>query len=211
MIIMRESAYRAVPWKNGGGTTREILRVPPEPTAFDWRLSLATIDSPGPFSAFEGYQRTLVLVRGRGVELDFGRRGQVKLALEGQMVSFDGAWETRCTLLDGPSTDLNLIVSQERTRSASRCVQLAQAEVVQTTEWPETLVCCISGVVRLTNMAGEVSALTAADVARCAPSDGTITCIPHGDTPARVFVAGLAPRAAQSGPSQVTPSPATSA
>jgi len=41
-------------WKNGGGTTREILRVPAEPTAFDWRLSLATIDSPGPFSAFEG-------------------------------------------------------------------------------------------------------------------------------------------------------------
>src|SRR5580704_1106020 len=94
MIIMRESRYRAVPWKNGGGVTREVLRVPPEPTAFDWRLSLATIDSPGPFSCFDGYQRTLALVRGPGVELDFGQHGRTQLTRAGQMVSFDGAWAT---------------------------------------------------------------------------------------------------------------------
>ena len=43
MNILRESSYRAVPWKNGGGVTREILRAPAEPDAFDWRLSLATV------------------------------------------------------------------------------------------------------------------------------------------------------------------------
>jgi len=101
--------------------------------------------------------------------------------------------------LDGPSTDLNLIVSQERTRSASRCVQLAQAEAVQTAEWQETLVCCISGAVRLTNMAGEVNDLSAADVARCSPSDGIIICTPRGTLPARLFVAGLGPRQAKAG------------
>jgi uncharacterized protein len=193
MIIMRESSYRAVPWKNGGGVTREILRVPPEPTAFDWRLSLATIAAPGPFSSFDGYQRTLVLVRGPGVELDFGQHGRTQLTLAGQMVSFDGAWQTSCTLLDGASTDLNLIVSQERTRSASRCVQLARAELIQTTEWPETLVCCISGAVRLTNTAGAVKDLSAVDVVRCSPSDGAITCSPRDSTPACVFVAGIGP------------------
>jgi uncharacterized protein len=193
MIIMRESSYRAVPWKNGGGVTREILRLPPEPTAFDWRLSLATLDKPGPFSSFVGYHRTLVLVRGPGVELDFGQHGRAQLTLAGQMVSFDGAWATNCTLLDGPSTDLNLIVSKERTRSQSRCVQLARSELIQTAEWPETLVCCISGAVRLTNTAGKVSDLDAVDVARCSPGDGTITCSPRDSTPARVFVAGLGP------------------
>ena len=76
MIILRESSYITVPWKNGGGVTREILRSPPESTAFDWRLSLATIDLPGPFSAFEGYHRTLVLVRGAGVELNFAAHGR---------------------------------------------------------------------------------------------------------------------------------------
>jgi len=30
MIIVRAASHRAVPWKNGGGVTREILRVPPE-------------------------------------------------------------------------------------------------------------------------------------------------------------------------------------
>jgi environmental stress-induced protein Ves len=198
MIVMHESSYLAVPWKNGGGVTREILRVPPEPTAFDWRLSLATIDTPGPFSSFDGYHRTLVLVRGPGVELDFGQHGRAQLTLAGQMVSFDGAWETSCTLLDGPSSDLNLIVSKERARSASRSVQLAGAQLVQTAEWPETLVCCISGAIRLTNTAGEVSDLSAIDVARCSPSDGTITCSPRDSTgaraPARVFVASLGPR-----------------
>jgi environmental stress-induced protein Ves len=196
MIILHESSYLAVPWKNGGGVTREILRVPPEPTAFDWRLSLASIDTPGPFSSFAGYHRTLVLVRGPGVELDFGQHGRTKLTLAGQMVSFDGAWETNCTLLDGPSNDLNLIVSKERTRSESRVVQLAVAEPVQTAEWPETLVCCISGVVCLTNTAGEVKELNGVDVARCSPSDGTITCTPRGSTPAHVFVASLGPRRA---------------
>jgi environmental stress-induced protein Ves len=194
MIIMRESSYHAVPWKNGGGMTREILRVPPEPTAFDWRLSLATIAAPGPFSFFDGYQRTLVLVRGPGVELDFGQHGRTQLSVAGQMASFDGAWQTSCTLLDGASTDLNLIVSKERTRSASRSVQLARAELIQTSEWAETLVCCISGAVRLTNTAGEVENLTAVDVARCSPNDGAITCIPRESAPARVFVAGVAPR-----------------
>jgi environmental stress-induced protein Ves len=194
MIIMRAASYRAAPWKNGGGVTREILRVPPEPTAFDWRLSLANIASPGPFSSFDGYQRTLVLVSGPGVELDFGQHGRVKLTTAGQMVSFDGAWETSCTLLDGPSTDLNLIVSQERVRSASRCIQLTRAESVQTAEWPQTLVCCISGAVRLTNTAGEVQDLSGVDVARCSPGDGVITCIPRDATTAHLFVAGLGPR-----------------
>jgi environmental stress-induced protein Ves len=191
MIIMRESSYRAVPWKNGGGVTREILRVPPEPTAFDWRLSLATIDSPGPFSSIDGYQRTLVLVRGAGVELDFGQHGRTQLTLPGQMVSFDGAWETSCTLLDGPSTDLNLIVSKERARAASRSVQLGGAELVQTADWPATLVCCISGAVRLTNTAGEEQDLSGVDVARSSPSDGVITCSPRDSAPAHVFVAGI--------------------
>lgn len=195
MIILRAASYRAVPWKNGGGVTREILRVPPEPTAFDWRLSLATIAAPGPFSSFEGFDRILVLVHGQGVELDFGQHGRAKLTLPGQMVSFDGAWETSCTLLDGPSTDLNLIVSKDRTLSTSRSVQLARAELVQTAEWAQTLVCCISGAVRLTNMAGEVEELSGVDVAQCSPGDGAITCSPRSSSPARVFVAGLGPKA----------------
>jgi environmental stress-induced protein Ves len=154
-------------------------------------MSLATIDSAGPFSTFEGYHRTLVLVRGAGVELNFAQHGTSRLSAPGQTVAFDGAWQTSCTLLDGPSTDLNLIVSQERAQSASRAVQLTTAQSIQTADWSELLVCCLAGRIRLTNTAGDVEVLHAVDVARCTASDGAITCTPDGETAPNVFVAGV--------------------
>jgi environmental stress-induced protein Ves len=206
MIVLRATRYVTVPWKNGGGVTREILRSESEGTEFDWRLSLATVDAPGPFSTFDGYHRTLVLVSGAGVELNFVQHGTARLSAVGQAVSFDGAWQTSCTLLDGASTDLNLIVSKDRAQSASRAVQLSAAETIQTADWSELLVCCISGTIRLTNTTGGSEALHATDVARCSPADGAITCSPlacsaqPGSPPAgnpphtlapHVFVAGL--------------------
>ncbi len=194
MIVVRESAYRTVPWKNGGGVTREIFREPAEPAPFDWRLSLATIDSSGPFSVFEGYHRTLVLVHGAGVELDFGQQGRSRLTTPGQRVSFDGNWQTRCQLLDGPSTDLNLILSTERMSSVADSLLLTGAQLLQTAKWAVTLVCCISGAIRLTNTSAHSEELRGVDVARCSPTDGEITCSPVGPAPAHVFVAGLGRR-----------------
>lgn len=79
MLVLRENDYVTVPWKNGGGLTREVLKVPADADTFDWRLSLATVGAPGPFSAFAGYDRALALVRGAGIELDFGPHGQISL------------------------------------------------------------------------------------------------------------------------------------
>jgi len=202
MMVLRESGYVAVPWKNGGGLTREILRVPPEPVPFEWRLSLATIDRAGPFSAFAGYRRTLVLVRGAGVELRFTRPAtpasaaeaepaRLRLDTVGQVARFDGGWETSCTLLDGPSTDLNLIVSELQADSQSRSIDLRGRESIQTGSWTETLVCCISGSVTLTNTTGRTLDLAPVDVARCAPEDGAITCEPGKGSAAVLFVAQL--------------------
>jgi environmental stress-induced protein Ves len=194
MFVVREASYQTVPWKNGGGTTREICREPAGGAAFDWRLSLASIDVPGPFSTFDGYHRTLVLVSGAGVELDFGEHGRTRLAAAGQQVSFDGSWPAHCTLLDGRSTDLNLIVSHERMRWHTELLQLTQSQVVQTGQWSETLVCCISGAIRLINTQHQAQELRSVDVARCSPADRTLMCVPQGSEPARLFVAGLSPR-----------------
>jgi environmental stress-induced protein Ves len=191
MIILREADHIRVPWKNGGGLTREILKVPPDTVAFDWRLSLATIETPGPFSAFDGYDRTLVLVRGAGVELDFGSQGRAALRAPGQLAAFDGAWETSCTLIDGPSSDLNLIVSKARAQSRARLLRAAAPELVHTAGWEETLICCITGVAQIENAAGHIAVLRGADVARCTPDDGVLTCAPDGVAPALLFVAAL--------------------
>jgi uncharacterized protein len=191
MRILRESGYVAVPWNNGGGITRDILREPLDGTTFDWRLSLATIDSPGPFSVFDGYARTLVLVSGAGVELSFGQHGYARLSTVGHMVLFDGAWQTSCKLLDGATIDLNLITSRARVQSASRCLRVATSALIQAAQWTETLVCCVSGAIQLTNMAGQTEDLAAVDVARCSPGDGTITCRRSGSTEAQVFIGAV--------------------
>jgi environmental stress-induced protein Ves len=55
------------PWKNGGGVTREIA-VFPEGTGlenFHWRISMAEVTEPGPFSRFEGIDRHLTVLSGR--------------------------------------------------------------------------------------------------------------------------------------------------
>ncbi|WP_432563370.1 HutD/Ves family protein [Kineococcus sp. SYSU DK003] len=59
---MRTVSYDDVPdqpWRNGGGTTRELHR------DGRWRLSIATITAPGEFSVFPGVDRTFVVARGR--------------------------------------------------------------------------------------------------------------------------------------------------
>jgi uncharacterized protein len=191
MILLSEAEFIPVPWKNGGGLTREILKVPENAAAFDWRLSLATIEQPGPFSAFEDYDRTLVLLRGAGVELDFGTHGRAVLRIPGQLAAFDGGWATSCTLIDGPSSDLNLIVSKARAEARTRLVRVATPELIQTAGWEETLICCIAGVAQVENAAGHLATLSGADVARCSPEDGVLTCAPEGTAPVLLFVAAL--------------------
>jgi environmental stress-induced protein Ves len=191
MILLREAEYLTVPWKNGGGWTKEILKVPAEANTFAWRLSLATIENAGPFSAFTGYDRTLILVRGAGVELDFGPHGRTVLNAPGQSAAFDGAWQTQCTLIDGPSSDLNLMVSREQAEADARLMRLTAPEIIRTAGWDETLVCCIHGNAHVEDTTGYVAELASVDVARCQAEDGTLTCAPVDTTPVVLFVASL--------------------
>ena len=41
-------------WKNGGGSTREIFKVPFDSADYAIRFSLADVKESGPFSAFSG-------------------------------------------------------------------------------------------------------------------------------------------------------------
>src|SRR5579872_5463470 len=191
MKLLREADYSTVPWKNGGGWTKEILKVPAEANSFDWRLSLATIENGGPFSSFIGYDRTLILVRGAGVELDFGGDGKAVLRAPGQLAAFDGAWQTHCTLIDGPSSDLNLMVARKRVEAQTRLLRLTAPEIIHTAGWEETLVCCIQGAAQVEDAQGAVEELASVDVARCEPRDGVLTCAPAGTTPVMLFVASL--------------------
>lgn len=124
--------YVTVPWRNGAGTTREIVRHPAQGEPFAWRMSLASVDRDAPFSAFPGYQRLVALADGPGFSLDIAGMGAATLAERGAHVLFSGAVATTCRLLDGPCTDLSLMVHQPGRIESVRLVHLESEERLRT-------------------------------------------------------------------------------
>jgi uncharacterized protein len=100
-------------WRNGGGQTRELWVWPPAGSEGNvgWRLriSLADITQDGPFSAFEGVARWFTVVSGAGVVLTLPG-GPLSLRPGDAPLAFDGANAPACSLLAGPTQDLNLMV-----------------------------------------------------------------------------------------------------
>jgi uncharacterized protein len=113
--LIRPGAHRVMPWKNGGGATAEIAIHPPGATVaagFDWRLSIATIGADGPFSAFPLLDRTIMLLAGNGMTLDFADGEHVTLDRPYRPYAFAGERTAGCRLIDGPCEDLNLMVAR---------------------------------------------------------------------------------------------------
>ena len=108
--VRKYQAYRAMPWRNGRGSTLEIAREPAMGEDFAWRLSLADIDRNSDFSAYAGYSRALVLVAGNSLHLRFQGHGNCFLDPTRRATRFEGEWKTRCTVPEGRCTDLSLIV-----------------------------------------------------------------------------------------------------
>lgn len=109
--LLRKADQPSMAWKNGGGQTRQLLCWPLQAAASDycWRLSVARIDRDGPFSAFPGYQRCLILLDGAGLQLSFAS-GDVRVDAIHPRIDFAGELAPGCRLLDGPTSDFNLII-----------------------------------------------------------------------------------------------------
>jgi uncharacterized protein len=123
----------AQPWRNGGGSTRELLRWPLDAPAWRLRVSVATVAQSGPFSAFPGVLRWFAVLDGAGVRLDLpdGRR---TLLLGDDAIAFDGEAAPACHLVDGPTHDLNLMVVRDD--GASRLWRAGAGDLIDgRTEW----------------------------------------------------------------------------
>jgi uncharacterized protein len=114
---LRASDYRRVRWKNDGGWTTEIAREPAGDGDFRWRISIADIESDGPFSAFPGVSRDLVLLAGNGIELEIGPAPAHKLTERFQRVHFEGEASVDCRLIAGPTRDFNVMARREAVRA----------------------------------------------------------------------------------------------
>ena len=191
--IVRRASFRATPWKNGGGITHEAIRVPPTGEALLWRVSVAQIDSSGPFSDFAGYDRKMVLLQGRGVALEFGSGEQCALRGIGDWVEFDGAMSTRCELLDGPCVDLNLIVSKSL-RTVMRIERLSEPTLVAAMPGETTLIFGIQDPLSLDSR-GESARLGSWDLAILRGCSAHLSKKPPAldSAPSAVFIATISP------------------
>jgi environmental stress-induced protein Ves len=111
---LRESDYRRMRWKNGGGWTTELHNHSAGDGNFGWRISIADIESDGAFSTFPHCTRWIALLEGNGMRLDFGGAAPAAaLAQRLRFVEFSGDWQTHGTLIDGPVRDFNLIALRD--------------------------------------------------------------------------------------------------
>lgn len=125
--VIEAAQFVKQPWRNGGGTAQEIVRVPQGDAAFDVRISVAEISLSGPFSTYQGYDRWLLLLEGHvGLSLGSSKQSIDLAAPDAAPLRFDGATHMECTL-KSPSAralnvfarrgklDLALVVAEERT------------------------------------------------------------------------------------------------
>jgi environmental stress-induced protein Ves len=163
LTLIRGAELVAAPWKNGGGVTREVAVFPERAgmNDFVWRVSIADVAQAGPFSRFEGIDRTLVLLSGAGMVLDETGAHAVKshpLTRALDIARFDGEARIDARLVDGATRDFNLMVRRDaaqgeldvwRGQSQQRKQHSVSADVV--------LLYCASGSVSLA--AGDAEAL----------------------------------------------------
>ncbi|QDQ26750.1 HutD family protein [Chitinimonas arctica] len=142
--------YRNMPWRNGGGTTCELFRLshPARPDDFALRLSIADVAQGGPFSLFPGVDRSLMLLEGAGMLLDFGTH-TVRMDRPCQPIDFPGEAAVDCRLLDGPLRDFNLMVARDWGQAALRVLALAEGAELALSGCQWTLVHALAGQLRL--------------------------------------------------------------
>jgi uncharacterized protein len=167
--LIRGADLVAAPWKNGGGVTREVAAFPLNAglDAFTWRVSIADVAQAGPFSAFAGIDRTLVLLSGAGMVLDEtdetdetddtnGTNGTessdahaVKthaLTQPLDIAQFAGEARIVARLVDGATRDFNLMV---RRGAAVGATEVWRDATQRTLSADVVLLFCASGAVQV--------------------------------------------------------------
>ena len=130
-LILRAAERRSVPWKNGGGLTREVAAHPAgsDLDNFDWRVSVAEVRRGGAFSCFAGVERHMAVIAGC-LELSISGRDAVRLSVEAPPLSFPGEVPVYAEPGAEPATDLNVMTRRGRfVATMTRCSAAVVTEV----------------------------------------------------------------------------------
>ncbi|WP_172588294.1 HutD/Ves family protein [Shewanella xiamenensis] len=121
--IIRYQDCESSLWKNGGGSTKQLLISPKDAdlTNFDYRFSIATISSNGPFSPFPGIDRQLCILEGEGVKLmmsdNAAKSTELVLRPNQPAFCFSGETQIESQLLDKQIIDFNVMIKRGKYRA----------------------------------------------------------------------------------------------
>ena len=123
LTLLRAADRKPSPWKNGGGATTEIAVSPMGASleSFDWRVSMARVESDGPFSVFPGIDRYCAVLAG-ALSLRVGDAKPVDLDATSQPFEFPGDVPTHAQMQQGPVEDLNVFARRGRVMASIECV-----------------------------------------------------------------------------------------
>ena len=128
------------PWRNGAGWTRTVASHSEQDTLC-WRVSVADIGAAGPFSVFDGLDRTAVMVRGAGLRL--AGEGQAwHFEGPGAYAQFPGELALACDAPRVPTQLWNVMVRRGR---AQADLLIAEGETVALPQAPDVLVLVLRG------------------------------------------------------------------
>jgi environmental stress-induced protein Ves len=147
MRVLHAADYRRMIWKNGGGETAEIA-VFPEGAGLDdfgWRVSMATVASDGPFSAFAGVDRTLSVLEGDGIALEVEGHEGVRLTTGSPPYAFAADAATSARLIGGQIVDLNVMTRRARYWHRVLCHEVGGPERLSTGADQAILFCAGEG------------------------------------------------------------------
>ncbi len=136
-----------MPWKNGGGVTREIALGPAGagPEEFLWRLSIAEVATSGPFSVFSGIDRTLTVLEGDGLKLDFAEGDDLVIDVPWRPAAFDGGRACEGRLIGGPVVDFNVMSRRGRSGHRVRLAKLSDERLTEALENEVTAILVLEG------------------------------------------------------------------
>ncbi|MEX3963664.1 HutD family protein [Paraburkholderia sp. EG286B] len=194
VALLRGADLVASPWKNGGGVTREIAAAQAGAMVegpacasgagagldtFAWRVSIADVAQAGPFSRFEGVDRTLVLLEGAGMVLEEAGAGATTRTLTQplEIASFAGETPIDARLVAGPTRDFNLMV---RRTCAHGDLTVWRGGDFDAQKADTVLLYCVHGPLEVALSTGSRHALETRDTLRI-DAPGTVSCTLQGE------------------------------
>jgi uncharacterized protein len=126
MEIIRFADLKPEPWRNGGGTTRQVASQPgsAQDGSWDWRVSIADVTKAGDFSAFPGMERVLTVVEGELLLLSVD--GAERPLEKYRPFRFPGGASTHASLPTGDIRDLNVITRAGSFKGYTSIIELSK-------------------------------------------------------------------------------------